>query len=154
MPRQVFDIDAPDSHNPPKLTFDPEWLAISRAMHPYLSVSQRQVPLPSAKALKIRIGNAAAWVKEHIGEDKEIASVQTFSMTSPKSTPGLAGKNYPQRESVHCTGASAARHRLSLCSFAPALVYTNPQTLAFCEMLGIKNKVNPQDSVNDSQAPV
>ena len=67
-------------------------------MHPYLSVTPEPIPLPSPETLRPQIDEAIAWVKEHVGEDKEISSVQTFSMTAPGSMPSFDRKNYPQRE--------------------------------------------------------
>lgn len=44
-----MDIPTPSPVSPgkqPKLQFDSHWLAITRAMHPYLSLDVRQPPLP------------------------------------------------------------------------------------------------------------
>lgn len=38
--------DPSPTGQPPRLTYDPHWLAITRALHPYLSLDVRQTPLP------------------------------------------------------------------------------------------------------------
>ena len=34
------------------MTFDPEWLAITRTLHPWLSTEYRQIPLPPPKEIE------------------------------------------------------------------------------------------------------
>lgn len=46
---QFLDIPSPSSSSadqPLRLTYDPQWLAITRAFHPFLSLDIRQTPLP------------------------------------------------------------------------------------------------------------
>ncbi|KAG9036934.1 hypothetical protein FRB95_007497 [Tulasnella sp. JGI-2019a] len=118
---EVVDIEAPLSHDPPKFAFDSEWLGITRATNPYLSTSHSPIPFPPPEVLHREIAEAVKWVREHIcDDDKDIGSIQMFQRTSPCSVNGFKGRNYPQ----------------------PSW-YTNPQTVAFCDMLGIENKINP-----------
>ncbi|WVF72605.1 hypothetical protein IAT40_007423 [Kwoniella sp. CBS 6097] len=139
---QFLEIPAPSpspAGQPPRLTFDKEWLAISRALHPYLSTQVYQQPLPPPKVLeqliadeKRRIADEGLLVpsqEEETGEngepkvelvwekgDIEVGRVQRFWPTAPpEGQPGGS----------------------------PSVFYTNPQTEAFCGMLGIENKVNP-----------
>ena len=46
---QFLNIPTPETFSPsstPRMTFEPYWLAITRALHPYLSTELRQGPLP------------------------------------------------------------------------------------------------------------
>ncbi|KAG8691652.1 hypothetical protein FRC11_013668 [Ceratobasidium sp. 423] len=122
----VFDLNhtTPESGveaSPPILTYDREWLAISRAMHPFLSTQRHQSTIPPVWDLAPLIQESQRWVDENVGE-REIRHVQEFIMTAPGPV------NTNQRP---------ARH------LQPPPWYTNPQTEAFCAMLGLENKVNP-----------
>ncbi|KAG8852053.1 hypothetical protein FRB96_008971 [Tulasnella sp. 330] len=118
---EVVDIDPPLSHDPPRFAFDSEWLGIVRATNPYLSISKIPQPYPPPAVLHREVAEAVKWVREHVSnDDKDIGSVQVFHVTSPGNLVGFKGKNYPQ----------------------PSW-YTNPQTVAFCDMIGIENKINP-----------
>ncbi|KDQ15942.1 hypothetical protein BOTBODRAFT_31397 [Botryobasidium botryosum FD-172 SS1] len=126
---EVIDILAPVSVVPPEpssaesapqravpsLTYDPEWLAITRALHSCFSTTRNQTPLPAPEDVRAMVERELMWVKENIGEDKSIDDVQQFSMTAP----GPSGEKRGQ---------------------AP-IRYSNPQTEAFCNMLGITNKI-------------
>jgi lariat debranching enzyme len=87
------------------------------------------------------IAESQRWVDENVGE-REIASVQEFVTTAPgpvNRDPRPSGfmeqREYKVR--LRCFNANAY-----LCgTLAPW--YTNPQTEAFCAMLGLENKVNP-----------
>ncbi|CEL61804.1 Lariat debranching enzyme OS=Schizosaccharomyces pombe (strain 972 / ATCC 24843) GN=dbr1 PE=3 SV=2 [Rhizoctonia solani AG-1 IB] len=122
----VLDIDpaTPGSDrrtSPPTLTYDREWLAISRALHPFLSTERHQTALPPVWDLAPLIQESQRWVDENIGE-REIRLVQEFTMTAPGPVN---------------TDPRPARN------LRPPPWYTNPQTEAFCAMLGLENKVNP-----------
>ncbi|KZT35556.1 Metallophos-domain-containing protein [Sistotremastrum suecicum HHB10207 ss-3] len=101
------------------LTYDAEWLAISRALHPYLSLTRVQDPLPKITALSSEIARELDWVKSNIGTNKPISDVQVFCRTAPRA----GHERLPKNE--------------------PPLWYTNSQTEAFCAMLQIQNKINP-----------
>ncbi|WVO17210.1 hypothetical protein L204_104902 [Cryptococcus depauperatus] len=121
----------------PRITYDPEWLAICRAFHPYLSTSHQPIPIPSHSTMEQMIqdeiqriqdegllvpkecvengegdGTELVWEKGEI----DIGRVQRFWWTAPPE------------------GHPGGNERMS---------YTNPQTEAFCGMLGLVNKVNP-----------
>jgi len=98
-------------------------------MHPYFSSSRNQSALPPGEVLRAGIEDAVRWVKQNLGDNKDIGGVQFFHPTSPEHVNGFKGRNYPQ----------------------PSW-YTNPQTVAFCNMLGIENKINPPPP-NDSAKP-
>ncbi|KAF8583142.1 DBR1-domain-containing protein [Ramaria rubella] len=119
---QVVDVPILSSQtiNPghPRLTFDPEWLAITRALHPFFSTTQTQVALPKAEDARTLVNTELEWVRQNIAGDglKEVSEIQTFWRTAP--------------------GPSQEQNRqLSW--------YTNPQTEALTQLLQIPNKVNP-----------
>ncbi|CAE6449313.1 unnamed protein product [Rhizoctonia solani] len=106
---------------PPTLTYDREWLAISRALHPFLSTERHQPALPPLWDLAPIIQESQRWVDENVGE-REIRHIQEFTMTAP----GPVNTNPRPARNIR----------------QPPW-YTNPQTEAFCSMLGLENKVNP-----------
>ncbi|KAF9234255.1 lariat debranching enzyme, C-terminal domain-containing protein [Melanogaster broomeanus] len=112
----------------PKLTYDPEWLAISRAFHPYFSTTRHQATYPDEATARARVSEALEWVQENVvrkaSSDNGVSSLsvderQVFAQTAPG--PGQEGNS----------------------KFQQPPWYTNPQTAAFCDMLGIENKINP-----------
>ncbi|KIO15449.1 hypothetical protein M407DRAFT_34976 [Tulasnella calospora MUT 4182] len=115
---EIIDFPAPLNNDPPKFTFDAEWLGIVRATHQYFSRTKRQKSFPADNVLRRLIEKDIRWVKENVGESKDVTEVQAFTATSPGPDPAFRGRNFPRPTS-----------------------YTNPQTVAFCEMLGIPNKI-------------
>ncbi|KAF9225845.1 DBR1-domain-containing protein [Gyrodon lividus] len=112
----------------PRLTYDPEWLAISRAFDAYFSTTRHQASYPDEATARARVSKALEWVQENIvrkasNEDGKsplsVDECQVFVQTAPG--PGSEGK----------------------ATFQQPPWYTNPQTVALCDMLGIENKVNP-----------
>ncbi|KAG9021483.1 hypothetical protein FS837_007225, partial [Tulasnella sp. UAMH 9824] len=116
---EIIDFPAPLSDDSPKFTFDAEWLGIVRATHQYFSRTKKEKPLPPDKVLRPLIEKNIRWVKENVGESKDITDVQAFTPTSPGPDPAFRGNTFPQ-----------------------PISYTNPQTVAFCEMLGIPNRID------------
>ncbi|GAK62910.1 DBR1-domain-containing protein [Moesziomyces antarcticus] len=124
----------------PRLRFSRRWLAITRAFHPHLSLSYRQLPLPdpTQPEFAARIQAELRAVDEHLASlapragkrklDQDEASddpldvfgVQRFVRTAP---------------ALHEPGGDATGQ--------PAW-YTNPQTEQFCALAGIPNKINPR----------
>jgi lariat debranching enzyme len=130
----------------PKLTFDPEWLAITRAFHPYLSTRRRQADYPDEATARASVAEEMEWVKS-IVRDKEadsseaslpgirsILDCQTFAQTAPG--PGSEGAHKNQQRKYN----NFSRIFADVVYAAPW--YTNPQTTAFCDMLEIQNKVD------------
>ncbi|KAG5519411.1 hypothetical protein PMAC_002038 [Pneumocystis sp. 'macacae'] len=117
---EIFDIPAPldNTHEKLKLSYDVDWLALCRVFHPYFSVEYYQTPLPRDKAslTSREIEKEKKWVQEHI--------VQLYGLEIPlqfKHTAPIEGSDHPRQH-------------------LPSL-YNNPQTQAFCNMLGINNKI-------------
>ena len=100
-PCQIIDIDAPAPSDPPKFTFDTEWLAITRAFHPYLSISRLQLPIPPRGEMFLKIEEEMEWIKTNVlgesEEPKDVGEVQHFIMTSPGPIPGFKGNRFPAR---------------------------------------------------------
>ncbi|KZT38916.1 Metallophos-domain-containing protein [Sistotremastrum suecicum HHB10207 ss-3] len=118
---EILDIEpAIASSHHDGLSYDTDWLAISRALHPNLSLLSTATRLPTPAVLSSKLKKEMKWVVENIGTHKRISDVQQFCRTAPGE-----GRS----ENAAWNGQP--------------LWYTNPQTEAFCEMLKIENKVNP-----------
>ncbi|KAL8700316.1 MAG: hypothetical protein Q9224_001026 [Gallowayella concinna] len=104
------------STTPYSFAYDKEWLAITRA---FAFINPTTSPIsPDAGEFHYRslIEAEAAWVEEHLVKTDKMAVPENFEMTAPVYDPsvGLHPKEHPRE-------------------------YTNPQTVAFCNMLGIEN---------------
>lgn len=96
----------------PVLTFDPEWLAITRAFNPFMSVGPNQMAYPDEAEARGAVQRELEWVKENVyglphgnteGNStlsslvKTVGSCQKFTITAPG--PGTAtGPDNVQRE--------------------------------------------------------
>ncbi|KIK77509.1 hypothetical protein PAXRUDRAFT_834962 [Paxillus rubicundulus Ve08.2h10] len=118
----------------PRLTYDPEWLAISRAFDQYFNTTCHQAAYPDEATARERVSEALDWVQENIvrkssSEDRKlpllVGGCQLFVQTAPG--PGSEGN----------------------AKFQQPPWYTNPQTVAFCDMLGIENRINPPPTTQD-----
>lgn len=116
---QFLSIDPLAPSNPPALptlTYDKEWLAILRvfgSQDPHLP-SPRD---PGETVYTPLIGKEEEWVEEHLVRQGKMAVPENFEITAPVydgKAIGSVGREQPRE-------------------------YTNPQTKAFCEMLGIPN---------------
>ncbi|KAF8521404.1 lariat debranching enzyme, C-terminal domain-containing protein [Hysterangium stoloniferum] len=105
----------PSEGGSPRFTFDPEWLAISRALHPYLSTTKVQAALPKPDEARAMIASELEWVRTNVGNGglREINDVQKFWRTAPGP-----GQEEP----------------------AGPVWYTNPQTEAFARLLQVSSK--------------
>lgn len=94
---EVLDIPSeprPAPGDEPSFMFDPEWLAITRAAHPFLTSARLQGRLPAPKATQAMVAKELEWVMANIGE-KSIESVQTFTMTAPGPEQRVKGQCRP-----------------------------------------------------------
>ncbi|KZT57547.1 hypothetical protein CALCODRAFT_483098 [Calocera cornea HHB12733] len=128
---EIVDVPAPIpvGAEGPSITFDPQWLAITRAFFPYLSLEARQKEMPDLQTMKAEVGRQLDWVKSHLthGGAAPVRDVQKFTRTAP-------GGNAPPRGSHW---------------------YTNPQTEALCNLLELENAINPPPStLTTSSIPV
>ncbi|RXW18345.1 hypothetical protein EST38_g7511 [Candolleomyces aberdarensis] len=119
---EVIDIDVPSPNPTPVISFDPEWLAINRALHQWFSTTQYQPPLPDEQEARAMVAKELEWVNANIEKDEHgfipVEDWQTFVKTAP--TLGSDGDVKEEQP--------------------PA--YTNPQTVSFCKMLDIEDKIN------------
>jgi lariat debranching enzyme len=103
---------------PLALTYDPEWLAITRAFSTTNPTAPSAPPSASPPSTMLeRIDAEAAWVDEHIVRaDRLAVPTSDFAVTAPVYD-AARGRDVPgmPRE------------------------YNNPHTVAFCELLGIQN---------------
>lgn len=124
----------PDGPNRYPLRYDPEWLSITRAFHPLLTIGDRtaQVAPDEGEAAYLPvITRERAWVEAALvvaaadGPDP-LRVPENFAPTAPAITRGETGAvRDPALLALHA-GVQPAEH-------------TNPQTAAFCEMLGLAN---------------
>ncbi|KAF5391317.1 hypothetical protein D9757_002084 [Collybiopsis confluens] len=135
---EIIDIDTPNSVNnnkrsaselpdlesPPRLTFDPYWLAITRAFHSQISLAKHQQPFPSEEVARKMVEENLKWVRQNVPEEGQVrvTDIQQFVLTTSGPNSETAGKEKLKQP--------------------PA--YSNPQTEAFCRMLSVYNFVNPE----------
>ena len=102
------------------LTYDPEWLAITRMMSSELSFdpdSNRAVPVArSNEAYLAALGEHQEWIKLNVVDQKELEIPQNFVVTAPVYDGNMKNATLPEE-------------------------YDNPQTQAFCGLIGIENKL-------------
>lgn len=84
----------------PELTYDLEWLAISRALHPYLSLQRSEIPLPNEATLREMVKKELEWIKANVlasesegegegkGKSVNVIDVQKFVATAVGATGG------------------------------------------------------------------
>ncbi|EFX06254.1 RNA lariat debranching protein [Grosmannia clavigera kw1407] len=116
---------APTSHpGRYRLEYDPEWLAITRvfANELVIGAGAASPPTPNDRGeLQYRklIDEERRWVDEHIVAKDRLAVPANFVLTAPVHTP------VPGRPDTHASGQPVE--------------YTNPQTAAFCALVGVPN---------------
>lgn len=95
---QIVDIRSPVpvAATGPVITYDPEWLAISKALHPFLSTSRAALPIPSEETARALVDKERDWIAENAGA-LEIADVQVFTKTAPNPLPKQARARGQQR---------------------------------------------------------
>ncbi|KAK0741891.1 lariat debranching enzyme, C-terminal domain-containing protein [Apiosordaria backusii] len=113
----------PITHRPVKLSYDKEWLSILRAFHPLLksTFGIRGAEVPEDKGEEFYRGlikESEEWVEENVFRKGKMNVPENFEVTAPVMEEGkgwVRGTEGQPRE------------------------YTNPQMVAFCEMLGLEN---------------
>ena len=115
---------------PVKLSYDPEWLAIQRVFAPELSLgghsSDKIPPHRGDTYYRDQIRKEQAWITENVVKPGLLQIPENFNLTSPVYDPSVnIGQNEMPRE------------------------VTNPQTSAFCELIGIENKFDISEEERD-----
>jgi len=124
--REIVEIEVFNSTGvsaKPVLTYDPEWLAITRSFQQYFTTTRQQVTYPDENTARTRVSAELEWVGQNIvhgtvNDPLTVDNCQVFVQTAPG--PGTEGN----------------------AKFHQPPCYTNPQTVAFCNMLGIENRIN------------
>ncbi|KUI53277.1 Lariat debranching enzyme [Cytospora mali] len=127
-PESSTTTTTPDRANRFPLQYDPEWLSINRAFHPFLTIGDRaNVPHDKGEAAYAPlIAEHRRWVEDNVVAKDKLQVPENFAPTAPAILRGE-------------TGAVRDPSLLELHSGVQPLEYTNPQTSAFCEMLGVNN---------------
>ncbi|KAK1236408.1 lariat debranching enzyme [Marasmius sp. AFHP31] len=120
---EVIDIPHDAVHEPLELSFDPEWLAISRAFQPWFSLQKHsRKSFPQEYEARAMVAKELEWVKANLLNDGKtrlpVSDIQQFLGTAPG--PGSEGAQ----------------------KFKQPQPLSNPQTEAYCKMLQIENKIN------------
>ncbi|KAI1110644.1 lariat debranching enzyme, C-terminal domain-containing protein [Nemania sp. NC0429] len=102
------------------LKYDPEWLAITRVFARDLKIGDPAARPPldlGEAAYRPLIDAERAWVDEHVVGPDRLAVPHNFEITAPPDPPGHKLESDPPHPDE----------------------YSNPQTAAFCELLGVPN---------------
>ncbi|KAL2167919.1 hypothetical protein VTG60DRAFT_657 [Thermothelomyces hinnuleus] len=103
-----------------RLQYDPEWLAIVRAFHPLVRIGERGAATPpdeGEERYRALIEEHRAWVDEHVVAAGRLDVPDNFAVTAPAHRPGVDPELTDEQPRE----------------------WTNPQTAAFCDMLGLVN---------------
>ncbi|RYP04601.1 hypothetical protein DL764_004338 [Monosporascus ibericus] len=101
------------------LHYDPEWLAITRVFAQYLTIGDREAQTPPDLGENVyspMIDKERIWVEENIVQKGRLDVPENFTITAPPHRKGDADTVNHQPDE-----------------------YTNPQTVAFCELVGVPN---------------
>jgi len=71
---KIVDIPSPQDYSPPRLTFDIEWLAISKATYPLLSTERKAHVQPLSTLARRWVNRELEWVKDKITTIKRTTS--------------------------------------------------------------------------------
>lgn len=96
-------MDIPTPSSVPKsqslrLTFDPEWLAITRALHPFFCTTKVQVALPQVDEARALVNTELEWVHQNVSDAglQEVGKVQKFWCTAPGPIGSAKGNHQHQ----------------------------------------------------------
>ncbi|KAI6107595.1 lariat debranching enzyme, C-terminal domain-containing protein [Pisolithus croceorrhizus] len=122
---------------PPKLTYDPEWLAITRAFDEYFSRSQHQASFPDEETARSRVSQELEWVQ------KNLVQKHTGTGEGAGEVSGTARGLAISEHQVFVRTAPGPDSEGQKRGGRQPTPYTNPQTVAFCKMLGIEDRISP-----------
>lgn len=119
------------STGPPRLHFDPEWLTISRAFHPYLPLQHNATP-PTPTQIQSAMSEARTYIQQNIlDQPYDVQTLENGVTLQPLDV-----------EQVQTFCYTAAPHNAPE-AVQPNQWFTNMQTEAFAAFIGVENKVNP-----------
>jgi lariat debranching enzyme len=122
----ISDQDNVQQGRPFRLQYDKEWLAITRVFADDLKVGDPTATVPvdqGEQYYKERIMQEEQWVEEHVVKAGKMAVPDNFTITAA-----------PYDASVPITTQDMPQE------------YNNPQTAAFCDLIGIQNKFHLTDA--------
>lgn len=141
----------------PTLRYNKRWLAITRAFHGHFSLQYRQpdLPDPLSAALLQQVEEEERWIEQNRmarGPTRNSGKRKQDELEGSRAATPLAGGEegegggeeldvYRVQQFVRTAPAPFEPGGLSQ---APPAWYTNPQTEAFCHLVGIENKINPR----------
>ncbi|MCJ1354881.1 MAG: hypothetical protein MMC33_004871 [Icmadophila ericetorum] len=123
----AYSESSPDA--PYTLSYDKEWLAITRAFAPELRLGDRSTSIPDHKGelfYRTRIEQEEVWIEENVVTKGLMKIPETFELTAPIYDASVAIDTKEQLRE-----------------------YTNPQTTAFCQLVGIDNPFHISEEERD-----
>ncbi len=132
---QLLEVDSmtlPDEsiQRPLKLSYDPEWLAIQRVFASELQLggtsTDRVSPDRGETYYREQIELETEWITEHVIKPGNLQVPENFTLTAPVYDPSLKVETGDMPREV-----------------------TNPQTTAYCELIGIENKFDINEEERD-----
>ncbi|KAI9670457.1 MAG: hypothetical protein M1829_004780 [Trizodia sp. TS-e1964] len=102
------------------LEYDKEWLAITRVFAPYLQLDNRNAPFHAHEGEShylARIEEEEQWVEANVVKPGKLVIPENFTLTAPPFDP-VRGIEKPEQP----------------------VEYNNPQTIQFCNLVGIENR--------------
>ena len=129
---EVYSMTSPNEEvqRPLKLSYDLEWLAIQRVFASELQLggvsTDRVSPHRGDTYYREQIEREQEWVEEHVAKAGKLQVPQNFAVTAPVYDPNeqVAQGDMPRE-------------------------VTNPQTSAYCELIGIANKFDMSEKDRD-----
>lgn len=129
--KPVSKDDGASNNGPYQLMYDKEWLAITRALHPGFTVSDKAASVPSNKGdggYKPDIIAAEQWIEENVVKAGKMVIPYNFTITAPVYDPSVPISTQEQPPE-----------------------YANPQTEEFCKLIGIDNAFAMSDEQRQAQ---
>ncbi|ETI20898.1 hypothetical protein G647_07241 [Cladophialophora carrionii CBS 160.54] len=132
---QLLDIGSMTSpgetmNRPLKLSYDPEWLAIQRVFASELQLggvpTDRVSPHRGETYYREQIEQEQEWILEHVVKPGKLQVPENFTVTAPVYDPSLQVRSDEMPREV-----------------------TNPQTGAYCDLIGIENKFDSSEQDRD-----
>lgn len=150
------------------LSFDPEWLAITRAFNPYMPLGLKQGAYPDEADARAAVAEALTWVAENVlaeTSDRSAAPNDSASAAgdaandiagtpAPAAAAAATQETAPPEAVLRRTTTKRIDEVQQFVVSAPPPgqdgsrgrtqppYYPNPQTAAFCSLLGIENRVD------------